>query len=223
MLDDFLRGFKDNLLDPIVRLIAERAAAGTVTPNQLSLLSLVAGILCFLSLVYYPSPGSPNWIAVLWWTTNRVLDGLDGAVARATGLATLFGGLLDIGCDLVAYCLLPVGLAIGKIGHGTSEESIKELVALCGMLSTFYVNIGVLLMLGGLLERREQEERLDGRPRSIKTALILPTGLIEGAETIVFYYLFLLMPQYLSWLFGVFAVLVAATVAQRLLWAWRHV
>jgi hypothetical protein len=50
----------------------------------------------------------------------------------------------------------------------------------------------------------------------------MPTGLIEGAETIVFYIAFYLFSVYLAPLFWLMAVLVVITAGQRLVWAYRH-
>ncbi len=50
----------------------------------------------------------------------------------------------------------------------------------------------------------------------------MPGGLIEGAETILFYSLFFLFPQAFVPLAGLLAVLVLATAGQRLTWATRH-
>ena len=49
--------------------------------------------------------------------------------------------------------------------------------------------------------------------------MVIPTGLIEGTETIIFYCLFLILPQSFPWLGGVMAALVLITVVQRLWWA----
>ena len=42
---------------------------------------------------------------------NRVADGLDGAVARAS-MTTDFGGYLDIVCDFVFYSAIPFAFAV---------------------------------------------------------------------------------------------------------------
>ena len=55
------------------------------------------------------------------------------------------------------------------------------------------------------------------------TAIGMPAGLIEGAETIVFYTLFFLLPAYVGWLFLLMAALVLVTAAQRIWWTYRHV
>jgi hypothetical protein len=47
----------------------------------------------------------------------------------------------------------------------------------------------------------------------------MPSGLIEGAETIIFYTLFLLLPGALVPLFWLMAALVLLTAGQRMVWA----
>jgi uncharacterized membrane protein HdeD (DUF308 family) len=53
------------------------------------------------------------------------------------------------------------------------------------------------------------------------TAVTMPPGLIEGAETILFYLLFLLWPDGLFLLLLLLALLVYVTVVQRIWWAYR--
>jgi phosphatidylglycerophosphate synthase len=219
MLDEYLRRLKDRLLNPIVNGLVNGASRFS-TPNQISFLALGCAIACFWNLAFRSRHDAINWPALIWWSINRILDGIDGALARATGSATSFGGLLDIACDQVAYVLLPVGLVLGR-----SDQGRTEVICLVWMLGSFYINIGVLLMLGGLLEKSSREGGRGGKGRTkstAKTALILPTGLIEGAETIIFYYIFLLLPRHLAQLYILFAVLITATAVQRLLWAWRN-
>ncbi len=50
----------------------------------------------------------------------------------------------------------------------------------------------------------------------------MPTALVEGTETIVFYSLFMLFPGALAPLFGLMAALVWVSVFQRLFWAVRN-
>ena len=49
----------------------------------------------------------------------------------------------------------------------------------------------------------------------------MPSGLVEGIETILFYSLFLLLPNRLVPLFTIMTVLVMLTVLQRIAWAMR--
>ncbi len=51
--------------------------------------------------------------ALLVILINRLLDGLDGAVARH-GRPTAFGGYLDIVCDMAFYAAVPLGFALAQ-------------------------------------------------------------------------------------------------------------
>jgi hypothetical protein len=54
------------------------------------------------------------------------------------------------------------------------------------------------------------------------TSVTMPSGLIEGGETIVFFCLFLLFPQAMVPLFLLMALLTLATAAQQWRWAAIH-
>jgi hypothetical protein len=49
-----------------------------------------------------------------------------------------------------------------------------------------------------------------------------PPALIAGAETVVFYSLFLALPGEIVLLFRIMTVMVALTALQRIVWAARH-
>ncbi len=53
------------------------------------------------------------------------------------------------------------------------------------------------------------------------TTIAMPTGLVEGTETVVFVLACLALPEFLRPLFVGFAVLVLLTALQRATWAWR--
>jgi hypothetical protein len=54
-----------------------------------------------------------------------------------------------------------------------------------------------------------------------RTTIAMPTGLVEGTETVVFVLACLALPEFLRPLFVGFAVLVLLTALQRATWAWR--
>ena len=51
--------------------------------------------------------------ALLVILLNRLIDGLDGAIARQ-GRPTPFGGYLDIVCDMAFYAAVPLGFALAS-------------------------------------------------------------------------------------------------------------
>ena len=200
VLDDLLRGVKDRLLAPVARAIGPRCP-----PLLITFLALGAG----LAAVWLAAAGSYAW-GLAAWIANRVLDGLDGALARVHGHASDLGGYLDLLCDFVVYAGLPIGLAL-------SMPSTQGLRALALLLAVFYVNAASWLYLSALLERRG---RRPANPEPV-TSIVMPPGLVAGTETIIFYALFLLWPAMLVPLFLTMSALVVVGIAQRVIWAVR--
>lgn len=54
------------------------------------------------------------------------------------------------------------------------------------------------------------------------TTITMPTGIIGGTETILFYTVFIFFPAHLVWLFSLMGLLILVTILQRLAWAYRH-
>lgn len=149
---------------------------------------------------------SSHWyLALALWLANRVLDGLDGPLARRSGGASELGGLLDFVADFVVYSGFVVGVAIAEPGAR---------IACVVLLATYLVNNVALLSFSSLVERL----RLSfGDERSLR----FTAGLAEGTETILVYVLFCLFPQAAEGIAWAFAGLVALTAVQRVALAAR--
>lgn len=145
------------------------------------------------------------------WGANRLLDGLDGTMARINNQQSDLGGYLDIVLDMVVYAAIPLGLALGSNPPGVN-------LALAVLFASFYINSATWMFLSSLLEKRS----LGARARGELTTVTIPRGLIEGLETFLFYSLFLLFPQWLESLFYLMAGLVALTSVQRVAWGIRR-
>jgi phosphatidylglycerophosphate synthase len=202
VIDQKLREAKDRAIDPVVRvLVARRVGAGWFTAAGL-LTSVAAGALAWRGF---------HWWALAAFLAGRVFDSVDGAVARRGGTASDLGGYLDQLADTIGYALVPLGLAAGI---GTTE-----VWAACAVLvASFYVNIVSWAYLAALAEKRGAGAAAQGSA----TSIVMPTGLVEGAETVVLYIAMLAIPGWLPGWFWVMAVLVAVTVAQRVAWAVRE-
>lgn len=197
MFDTTLRQAKDRVGTPLALHL------GAFSPNAVSVGGFVVGLLA----AWQASQGN-GASAVILWLFSRVLDGLDGLIARLHGKQSDFGGYLDIVLDFVVYAAVPIGLTL-------SAPTPDRFIALAVMLSSFYVNAASWMMLAAILEKR-------GRAEGGLTTVTMPPGLIGALETIAAYTAFLLWPEQMVWLYGVFAALVGATIIQRLVWAWRH-
>ncbi len=198
MFDDRMRLVKDSVFSPMAQPLQ------AIPPWLFSVMGLMAGVGAALALWQ-----QAYLMGFLLWVLNRVFDGLDGAVARVSHKQSDLGGYLDIVIDFVVYAALPVGLALGRM-----ETAVTY--GLLFLLCTFYVNGASWMYLAAILEKRSR------RHADRLTSVIMPTGLIGGTETILFYSAFIIFPGALAWLFGLMGSLVAITVVQRLVWAIRH-
>lgn len=195
MLDQALRA----RLRPSLDRAAGRLAARGISPGALTGAGLVSGVGACVAAA------TASWAAALGlWLLNRLLDGLDGPVARREA-ATELGGLLDFVADFVVYAGFVVGVAI-------AQPSAR--LACVVLLATYLVNNVALLSFSSVIERRGLSL---GDERSLR---LLPS-LTEGAETIVVYVLFCLLPGSSAVIAWAFAGLVAITAAQRVLQARR--
>lgn len=198
MFDERMRLVKDNVFHPMARPFQ------AIPPWLFSVLGLMAGVAAAIALWQ-----QAYLLGFMLWTLNRVLDGLDGAVARVSDAQSDFGGYLDIVIDFVVYAVIPVGLALGQMDTAVTFSLIF-------LLCTYYVNGASWMYLAAILEKRShtQSNRL--------TTVAMPAGLIGGAETIVFYSAFIIFPGILVWLFSLMGLLIVLTIVQRLVWATRH-
>lgn len=201
MIDKALREPKESVLTPLVR-----GPIRQIHPTAVTIAAAVVGVAA--AVVAWQGA----YLAALGlWAVNRILDGLDGTLARSTGQQSDLGAYLDIVLDHVVYVAVPLGLALAA---GTPAAFL----ALALLLASFYINGASWMYLAALLEKRNAGAAAHGE----LTTVTMPGGLVEGAETVVLYTLFLLFPGALVPLFGLMSVLVLFTAGQRVAWAVRH-
>jgi phosphatidylglycerophosphate synthase len=201
MLDYTLRGIKERALTAIAIRIGQ-----VLHPTTITFMAFMVGLIGVWLLVI-----KQYNLGLIFWLLNRILDGLDGTVARQNKLQSDLGGYLDIVTDFVIYALIPIALVF-------SDPTAPRYLSLAILLATFYVNAASWMYLAAILEKRAQGSAARGE----MTTVTMPAGLIGGAETIIFYCLFLLFPAYIASLFVTMSLLVSITIGQRLVWAVRH-
>ena len=195
------------VLAPPLELAAGRLAAAGVRPLTLTGIGWLAGAGACLAAA------GGHWAAALvLWLGNRVLDGLDGPVARRTG-ATELGGFLDIVADFSVYAGFVVGVAVAVPGAR---------LACVALLTAYYVSGTAFLALSSLVEKRaslvERAPVRAGGSRLMhrdQRSLRFVGGLAEGAETVVVYVLFCLFPAAAALIAWLFTAAVAVTAVQR--------
>jgi phosphatidylglycerophosphate synthase len=145
-----------------------------------------------------------RYVALGLWLANRLFDGLDGVIARATG-ATDRGAFVDIAADFAVYAGFVLGVAYAQ------PDARLAAVAL---LSAYYVSGAAFLAWSSLAERH-------ARTLDDNRSLHFVGGIAEGTETIIAYVLLCIWPAATESILWVFAVLVTVTALQRVVFAWR--
>jgi len=200
MFDLRLRPLKERILEPTAARLARHVSANALTGIAL-VVTLGAAALA--------AAGEPI-AAVAAWLMGRLLDGLDGPVARHRGAASDFGGYLDMVADTIGYAAVPIGVASGI------DE--RAWIAVSVLLGAFFINTISWSYLSAVLEKNGAAASATGE----MTTITMPPALVEGTETIVLFSLFIVFPQWSAWLFAVMSALVAVNVVQRVAWARRH-
>jgi phosphatidylglycerophosphate synthase len=197
MLDGVMRGLIDPPLNRAARLIV-RTGVGA---NALTAAAVPLAIAAAVAIA-----AQRFVLALVLIALNRLLDGLDGAVARLRG-PTDFGGYLDIVCDFIFYAAIPVGFAFA------ADRNLLPAVVLLAA----FVGAGIsFLAFAVIAAKRGMETRQQGLKSFYYAA-----GLAEGTETIAVFVLACLWPAAFPQIAYVYAAVCVLTVAGRIALARR--
>lgn len=139
---------------------------------------------------------------------SRLMDGLDGAVARATA-PTDRGGFLDITLDFLFYAAIPLAFALADPPANALPAAVL-LAAFMGTGSSF-------LAFAAVAEKRQ----LSSLAFPEKSFYFLG-GLTEATETIAAFIAMCLWPGHFAPIAYGFAALCAITIALRIGWGWQR-
>jgi phosphatidylglycerophosphate synthase len=176
-------------LKPVLNQLASLLDKPVMSPDGLTLTGFATGVLAlpFLALGWYPA-------ALVAIVLNRLLDGLDGALARRRGLSDA-GGFLDIVLDFLFYALVPFGFALAApaenalasawllfafIGTGSSFLAFAALAAKHNIANPGYAHKS-FYYIGGLTEGTETIAVLCCAACFRHTSLCLPGSLARCA------------------------------------------
>lgn len=191
MLDAKLRP----LIDPPLNRAGAFLAGLGVTANALTFTGLALGLAGAAAVAF----GHIGWGLALI-IANRLLDGLDGAVARVRGPSDL-GGYFDIVADFAFYVSVPVGFGV--------LDAANQLPAL--VLVASFVLTGVsFLAFAVIAAKRGATTEAHG-----KKSFFYSTGLAEGTETILVFIAMCLFPAWFGPIAYAYAALCVLTVFQR--------
>ncbi|MHA2035523.1 MAG: CDP-alcohol phosphatidyltransferase family protein [Promethearchaeota archaeon] len=199
MIDKWLSKTK---LNKFFEKFVKKLFQGKVSANQLTLVALISGLLCALSI--YLS-------AILIWELALViagavlicisffLDVLDGALARIEE-PSIFGGILDIFSDRVVEVFIIISII--------STEPLVLMWPGLFSLGAIVLCITMFLLIGGAIKAEGLEET--------KKVVYYRSALMERSETLVFLFLTIILVPLRSILLWIFFILVFITALLRL-------
>ncbi|MDD1685762.1 CDP-alcohol phosphatidyltransferase family protein [Methanoregula sp.] len=170
-------GYLEPVADLFVRL--------RITPNQISLLSLAAGILC--AALFFQRQFLLGSLALL---LSAIFDLIDGSVARKTGAHTNFGAVFDWIVDKYVDALAMLGIGLSGIQiisqfiavSPIADFGVVALAIIGSLMNTFikpvvYAEIGYREKVEGKIDDPLEGVGFFGRP---ETFLILIIGGVTG-------------------------------------------
>ena len=180
------------------RLVAAGIGADTITVSGFAVGMAAAGAIALQAYL----------VGLALLLASRLMDGLDGAVARATQ-PTDRGGFLDITLDFLFYASIPLAFAVANPAQNALPAAVL-LAAFMGTASSF-------LAFAVVAEKRG----LASTAFPNKSFYFLG-GLTEATETIVAFAAMCLWPAMFAPIAYGFAVLCAITAAMRIGWGWQR-
>ncbi len=128
LLEEYKRSLKmpeaEEILDllfyrPLAFVLVKGIYRFPVTPNQVTMLSLIAGLVAgwFLSV----GTGTALLMAALWYAGANILDCSDGQLARLQNSGTPLGRVVDGVADYVSSIAIFVGIGIGLARSGSGQ------------------------------------------------------------------------------------------------------
>lgn len=165
-------GYLEPVADVFVRL--------RITPNQISLMALIAGIICAFLFFQHQF-----LLGALFLLLSAVFDLVDGSVARKTGAHTNFGAVFDWIVDkyVDGLALLGIGLAgIPIISQFlpvpvVADFGIVSLAIIGSLMNTFikpvvYAEIGYKAKVEGKIDDPLEGVGFFGRPETFVVLIL---------------------------------------------------
>lgn len=189
--------FANHCLEKPLSWMAKGVIALGLRPDHVTLIGFSLGMLAL------PALATEHYgLALLFIVLNRLADGLDGAVARATTSSDA-GGFLDITLDFIFYSSVPLGFILAN--------PLQNAVA-GGILMLSFVGTGVSFLAFAIFAEKHKITNINYPNKSFHYA----GGLMEGAETQIFFIAMCIFPLYFSWLASIFALLCVLTSSLRI-------
>ena len=197
----------DKAIQQALRPVMTQAARGLVRAgvgaNAISVAGFLLGLAAAAAIAtQHFLPG----LALL--LLSRLMDGLDGAVARATQ-PTDRGGFLDITLDFLFYAAIPLAFAL-------ADPAANALPA--AVLLASFIGTGSSFLAFAIVAEKQKLGSLAFPDKSF----YFLGGLTEATETILAFAAMCLWPQWFGPIAYGFAALCGITTALRIGWGWQR-
>ena len=197
MLDRRMR----TLIDPPLNAAAIVLARAGISANAVT---ASGGVLALAAAVAIALGHSGIGLALI--IANRIVDGLDGAVARATrhrdARASDIGGYLDSVFDYLFYAAIPLAFALA--------DPVRNALPAAAVLASFLLTASSFLAYAALAAR----STISGDEQA-KKSFYYSRGLIEGTETIAAFIAMAIWPQWFAAIAWTLAALCVVTAVLR--------
>ncbi len=190
-------------LKPVLHRMARGLVHAGVGADALSFTGFALGMAAALSIAFQ------HFLAgLVLLLLSRLMDGLDGAVARLT-TPTDRGGFLDITLDFVFYAAIPLAFAVADPVHNALPAAVL-LASFMGTASSFLA-FAIVAAKRGLTSTELPDK-----------SFYFLGGLTEATETIAAFVAMCLWPQWFAPIAYGFAALCTITTALRIGWGWQR-
>lgn len=193
MLDGAVKKLTGPLFDGVARYVARTG----ISANSITLTAVTIGLLVLIPLTLQ------NYIlALVMILANRLLDALDGAVARRNGITDL-GGFFDVVGDFIFFGAVVLGFAVA--------DPQANALAAAWLLFAFMGAEASFLAYAALAEKHHFHTESHG-----KKSIFFLGGLVEDIETVAAFVLACIFPEWFPWIATVFGVFCWMTTGARI-------
>ena len=191
------------LLRPVLNATARGLVRAGISADALTWLGFAIGIAAALAIAWQAFV-----VGLVLLLVSRLLDGLDGSVARLTQ-PTDAGGFLDIALDFLFYAAIPLGFAVADPTNNALPAAV--------LLASFIGTGSSFLAFAALAEKQGlTDTALPGK------SFYFLGGLTEATETIAVFAAMCIWPEHFAVLAYGFAALCVITTAMRVGWGYRR-
>jgi phosphatidylglycerophosphate synthase len=211
-LDVQVQNLSDNVINPLCHLVPS-----FVSPLHLTCLAFICGLISCWHIYH-----EHNFQALIFWVFNRLLGGLDGAVARHRGKESELGDFLDLLGSFWVYSTIPIscGLAVSALDDLKQPFTYLALsdspwLSIAVLEAMFHIHNFVLFYAAAAIEKRKQAGK--NLTKELTNVAMRP-ALVESFESGTIFTLMLAWPRRIEALCWAMGLLMTVGTIHRIQW-----